>query len=251
MRMRQTHNAHLANFDVPSYCDSRLSTGQRLSLLGIVVHVCASTSPVAQLERATDFSIDEAIVAHVFTRLHTVAKRGISNDWLDIFIAQNHERINQTINSLIVCLHSGTEILLVELGEIFDAAVEGIGGPNLLRIWGDRQRVSLRGLDVHGARQGVTVDDERQAPSGDHVGAVEQAEVQVRTRGGPGVPQLRQRRSGGDDIAYFHGDAARLQVRIDGEHVRGQPQDHLIPAEVGGLGGLHGLSGWRIRRSRR
>jgi len=70
------------------------------------VYVRASTLSVAQRERATDFPIDEAIVAHVFTRLHTVAKRGISNDWLDLFIAQNHERINKTINFLIVCLYS-------------------------------------------------------------------------------------------------------------------------------------------------
>src|SRR4030095_15860711 len=154
------------------------------------MYVCASTSSVAQLERATDFSIDEAIVAHVFTRLHTCAKRGIPNDWLDLFIAQNHERINQTINSLIVCLHSGTEILLVEIGEILDAAVEGIGGPNLLRIRGGRQRVSLRGLDVHGARQGVAVDDERQAPSGEYVGAVQKTKVQVGTEDGPVLPIL-------------------------------------------------------------
>src|SRR5262245_17052992 len=43
------------------------------------------------------------------------------------------------------------EILLVELGEILDAAVERVDETNLLRIRGDRQRVSLRGLEVHGA----------------------------------------------------------------------------------------------------
>ena len=55
-------------------------------------------------------------------------------NWLDLFMAQNHERINQTINSLIACLRSGrriledctAEILLVELGEILDAAVERV-----------------------------------------------------------------------------------------------------------------------------
>ena len=44
-----------------------------------------------------------------------------------------------------------TEILLVELGEILDGAVERVDGTNLLRIRGDRHRVSLRGLEVHGA----------------------------------------------------------------------------------------------------
>ena len=59
-----------------------------------------------------------------------------------------------------------------ELREILDAAVERVDGTNLLRIRGDRQRVSLRGLEVHGARQGVAVDDERQATSGEDVWAV-------------------------------------------------------------------------------
>jgi hypothetical protein len=51
------------------------------------------------------------------------------------------------------------EILLVELGEILDGAVERVDGTNLLRIRDDRQRVSLRGLEVHGADQGVAVDE--------------------------------------------------------------------------------------------
>src|SRR5438552_5609127 len=106
-------------------------------------------------------------------------------NWLDLFMAQNHERINQTINSFIACLRSGrriledctAEILLVELREILDGAVERVDGTNLLRIRGDRHRVSLRGLEVHGAGQGVAVDDERQAPSSENVGAVQETKV--------------------------------------------------------------------------
>jgi len=45
------------------------------------------------------------------------------------------------------------EILLVELGEILDAAVERVDGTNLLRIRGDRQRVSLGRLEVQGAER--------------------------------------------------------------------------------------------------
>jgi hypothetical protein len=41
--------------------------------------------------------IDEAVVAYVCT----VAEPGISNDRLDVFITQNHERKNQTINSVV------------------------------------------------------------------------------------------------------------------------------------------------------
>ena len=176
--------------------------------------------------------MDEAIVAHVSTRLHTVAKPRISNDWLDLFIAQNHERINQTINSLIVCLHSGTEILLVELGEILDAAVEGIGGPNLLRIRGDPQRVSLRGLEVHGAGQGVAVDDERQATSGEDVWTVQETEVQVGTERRAGVPDLGQGLADLYGVADLHAQTSRLQVRVDHEDVRGDLQDDLVAAEV-------------------
>src|SRR5215469_17463161 len=106
---------------------------------------------------------------------------------------------------LIACLRSGrriledctVEILLIELGEILDAAVERVDGTNLLRIRGDRQRVSLRGLEVHGAGQGVAVDDERQAPSSEHVGAVQETEVQVGTERRAGVPDLGQ---GGADL---------------------------------------------------
>jgi RNA binding exosome subunit len=62
--------------------------------------------------------------------------------------------MNQTIKSLIACLRSGGRILedctaeipLAELWEILDATVERIDGTNLLRIRGDRQRVTLRGL---------------------------------------------------------------------------------------------------------
>jgi hypothetical protein len=61
-------------------------------------------------------------------------------NWLDLFMAQNHERINRTINSFIACLRSGrriledctAEILLGELGEILDGAVERVDGTNLL-----------------------------------------------------------------------------------------------------------------------
>ena len=58
------------------------------------------------------------------------------------------------ILTLIACLRSGrriledctAEILLVELGEILDGAVERVDGTNLLRIRGDRQRVSCEAL---------------------------------------------------------------------------------------------------------
>ena len=61
-------------------------------------------------------------------------------NWLDLFMAQNHKRINQTINSFIACLRSGrriledctAEILLLELGVILDGAVERVDGTNLL-----------------------------------------------------------------------------------------------------------------------
>src|SRR5947208_4296658 len=101
-------------------------------------------------------------------------------NWLDLFVTQNHERINQTINSLIACLRSGrriledctAEILLVELGEILDAAVERVDGTNLLRIRGDRDRVALRGGGVHRAGHGLAIDAERLSPSSGSAGVV-------------------------------------------------------------------------------
>ena len=71
-----------------------------------------------------------------------------------------------------------------------DATVEGIGGPNLLRIRGP-PGCFLRGLDVHGGRQGVAVDDERQVPSGKEPGA----EVQVGTERRAGVADFGQGRA--------------------------------------------------------
>lgn len=93
---------------------------------------------------------------------------------------------------------------LVELGEILDAAVERVGGTNLLRIRGDRQRVSLRGLKVHSASQGVAVDDERQTPPGEEVGAVQETEVQVGTERRAGVPDLGQRCADLHGVADLH-----------------------------------------------
>jgi hypothetical protein len=107
------------------------------------------------------------------------------------------------------------EILLVELGEILDGAVERVDGTNLLRIRDDRQRVSLRGLEVHGAGQGLAVDDERQATSGEHVWAVQETEVQVGTERRAGVPDLGQRRADLHGVANLHPQTSRLQVPVD------------------------------------
>ena len=155
-------------------------------------------------------------------------------------MAQNHERINQTINSFIACLRFGrriledctAEIVLVELGEILDGAVERVDGTNLLRIRGDRQRVSLRGLEVHGAGQGVAVDDERQATSGEHVWAVQETEVQVGTERRAGVPDLGQRRADLHGVANLHPQTSRLQVPVDRVDLGGDLQHDLVAAEV-------------------
>ena len=45
-------------------------------------------------------------------RSHTKAVFSELINWLDLFMAPNHERINQTINSLIACLRSGRRILI-------------------------------------------------------------------------------------------------------------------------------------------
>src|SRR5215471_6309664 len=152
---------------------------------------------------------------------------------------QNRERANRTVNSLIVCLPSGRHILedctaemRVELGEILDAAVKRVHGTNLLRIRGDWERVSLRGRDVHSAGQGVAVDDERQAASGEDVWAVQETEVQVGTERRAGVPDFGQGRADLHGIADLHAQTSRLQVRVDHEDVRGDLQDDLVAAEV-------------------
>src|SRR4029077_3126465 len=148
------------------------------------------------------------------------------------------QRVDQLV--LIVCLRSGrhivedgaAEILLVELGEILDGAVERIDGTNLLRIRGDRQRVSLRGLEVHGAGQGVAVDDERQATSGEDVWTVQETEVQVGTERRAGGPDFGQGRADLHGIAGLHAQTSRPQVCVDGEDVRSDLQHDLVTAKV-------------------
>src|SRR5262249_21311826 len=100
------------------------------------------------------------------------------------------------------------------------------------RIRGDRQRVSFRGLEVHGAGQGVAIDDERQAPSGEEVGSVQETEVQVGTKRRAGVPDLGQGRADLHGVADVHTQTSRLQVPVDREDVRGDLQDDLVAAEV-------------------
>ena len=120
----------------------------------------------------------------------------------------------------------------MELREILDTAVQRVDGMNLLRIRSDRQRVSLRGFEVHSAGQGVAVDDERQATSGEDVWAVQETEVQMGTERRASVADLGQGRADLDGVAHLHAQASRLQVLVDCEDVRGDLQEHLVAAEV-------------------
>jgi hypothetical protein len=103
---------------------------------------------------------------------------------------------------------------------------------NLLRIRGHRQRVSLRGFDVYGTRQGVAVDDERKAASCEDVWAVQETKVQVRTKRGVGVPDLGQRRADLHGVADLHPQTSWLQMPIDCVDFGGDLQHDLVAAEV-------------------
>ena len=56
--------------------------------------------------------------------------------------------------------------------------------------------------------------------------------MQVRTQGWAGVPDLGERRSGLDDIADLHGEAAGVQMEVEGKNIRGDFKDHVIATIV-------------------
>ena len=63
--------------------------------------------------------------------------------------------------------------------EVLDAARERIRGTNLPRLRRDHEVVTRCVGDVHGAGQGVAVEDEWQRAPGEHVGPVQESEVEL------------------------------------------------------------------------
>src|SRR5205823_1248328 len=120
---------------------------------------------------------------------------------------------------------------LIALWVILDAAVERIGGPDLPGLRRDHQVIRLRG-QIYGAHYGEAVEDERQAPSGKKVRLVGKTEMQVGALGGTGVPDPGDERPGLHDIADLHREAARVQMRVEREDVRGDFQNNVIAAIV-------------------
>src|SRR5256885_1198685 len=131
----------------------------------------------------------------------------------------------------------------VDLGEVLDAAPEWIRRTNLPRLGRDHDLVTLCICDVDGAGQGVAVEDQRQGAAGEDVGPVQESEMQVRARGGTGVPELGEDRAGLDLVANLHREAARLQVLVGGEDLGGDLEDHLVAADLRLL-----RSGYRLAR---
>ena len=80
--------------------------------------------------------------------------------------------------------------MLITLREVQYAAVKWIDGPNLPCVWMDHQPVRLRGVEINPAVQDEAVEDEREAPSGDRVGLVKKAEMQVGPSEGPVFPSF-------------------------------------------------------------
>jgi hypothetical protein len=86
---------------------------------------------------------------------------------------------------------SSTQIAALQrLGEIHEAAVERIGGPDLSRIRRHHHMIPLRGIEIDRGDHGEAIENERQGPSGGKVGFVGQAKMQVGAQRRAGVPDL-------------------------------------------------------------
>jgi hypothetical protein len=67
----------------------------------------------------------------------------------------------------------------LQLGELHDAAVERIAGPDLSRIRRYHHVIPLRGVEIDHANRGEAVEGERQGSSGEEVGFVGQAKMEL------------------------------------------------------------------------
>ena len=78
--------------------------------------------------------------------------------------------------------------------EVLDASPERIGRTNPPRLRPDHQGVTFCGCQVHGARQGVPIEDERQPPAGEDIGPVQQPEMHegIDEMGGTGRFRVRR-----------------------------------------------------------